>query len=95
MENQSKGVSLDEFMFRKLQPVRILVNYLNHELALNDGDTIHMDRAEMDNIISTLEIYIEEYDRVSQHRAARVTASAKKKTQFNDISNKTAIKAIA
>lgn len=93
MEAQSKGVSLDEFIFRKLQPVRILVNYLNHELALNEGETIHMDRAEVDNIISTLEIFIEEYDRVSQHRATRL--QTKKKAGFSEISSKPAIKAIA
>ena len=89
--DQNKGISLDEFMFRKLQPVRILVGYLNNELAMSEGETITLSRDDYDNIISTLEIFVEEYDRVSQYRSQRTTG--KKKAAFSD--NKPAIKAIA
>ena len=34
MDKDSKGVSLDEFIFRKLQPIRILRGYLANELEL-------------------------------------------------------------
>jgi|GEM_PF-6416634 len=93
MDNQNKGMSLDEFIHRKLQPVRILVGYLNNEAALIEGEDIAMDRADFDNIISTIEIFIEEYDRVSQYRSSRRT---KPKKTFTDMSaGKASIKAIA
>ncbi len=92
MDSSNKGVSLDEFIFRKLQPVRILVGYLNNEMALNEGDSLNLDRSDLDNIISTLEIFLEEYDRVSQHRTSRMTKSKK----YSEISNKpSGLKAIA
>lgn len=91
MSMDGKGISLDEFMFRKLQPVRILVGYLNGEMQLNDGEAIELSRMDFDNIISTIEIFIEEYDRVSQHRSTR----GSKKKKFTDIGTKGAIKAIA
>jgi hypothetical protein len=90
MEHQ-KGISLDEFIYRKLQPVRILVGFLNNELAVNEGDTLTFDRSDVDNIVSTMEIFLEEYDRVSQHRATRLS----KKKKFADIAKQPAIKAIA
>ena len=86
-------MSLDEFIFRKLQPVRILAGYLNNEMALNEGENITMSREDFDNIISTLEMFVEEYDRVSQHRAA--ARGSKKKQTASDMSNKPSIKAIA
>ncbi|MCA8940404.1 MAG: hypothetical protein KDB07_11370, partial [Planctomycetes bacterium] len=67
----SKGISLDEFIFGKLQPVRILLNYLNHEMTLNEGEQITLSRGDFDAVISTLEIFVEEYDKVSNFQSQR------------------------
>lgn len=91
MTMENKSISLDEFIFRKLQPVRILASYLNGEMALNEGDTITLPRMDFDNIVSTIEIFLEDYDRVSQHRSTR----GNKKKKFADLTTKGAIKAIA
>lgn len=94
MEQQNKGISLDEFIFRKLQPVRILVGYLNNEYALTEGETVTMDRNDYEAIISTLEIFVEEYDRVSQHRAT-ARKPGKKFSNVANVESKANIKAIA
>ena len=94
MDKDAKGVSLDEFIFRKLQPLRILAGYLNNELELADGEQIRMQRMDLDNIVSTLEIFLEEYDRVSSFRGRKGGGSQHKKTSFID-TKPTAIKTIA
>ncbi len=88
--DKDKAVSLDAFIFRKLQPLRILAGFLNGELEMNEGDEITVHRDDLDNIVSTLEIFIEEYDRVSQYGS---TGNIKKKEAFSD--GKASIKAIA
>ena len=65
MDKDNKGVSLDEFIFRKLQPIRILRGYLANELELAEGEGINMSRMDLDNIVSTLEIFLEEIGRAS------------------------------
>ena len=94
MDKDGKGVSLDEFIFRKLQPLRILAGYMNNELELAEGDAVRMQRMDLDNIVSTLEIFLEEYDRVSSFRGRKANGSQRKKTSFID-NKPTAIKTIA
>lgn len=93
MEKDNKGVSLDEFIFRKLQPIRILRGYLANELELCDGDEVRMNRQDLDNIVATVEIFLEEYYRVSSFRGRKNGASDRKKS-FIDAKPQ-AIKAIA
>ncbi|NUQ34238.1 MAG: hypothetical protein HUU29_04785 [Planctomycetaceae bacterium] len=90
MDPKQQGVSLDEFISRKLHPVRILVGYLNNEMALNDNEEMRINRNDLESLVSTMEIFIEEFDRVSQQARAR---SGKKK--FTAIDAKTGIKAVA
>lgn len=90
MDQQKQGVSLDEFIARKLHPVRILVGYLNSEMEASDGVELRVDRNEFESIVSTLELFIEEYDRVSQQARSRTT-----KKKFTALDAKNAIKAVA
>ncbi len=92
MDKDGKGVSLDEFIFRKLQPIRILQGYLNNEVELAEGDSIRLSRMDLDNIVSTLEIFLEEYDRVSGFRGRK--NGERKKHSFID-AKQAAIKTIA
>ena len=92
MDKDNKGVSLDEFIFRKLQPIRILQGYLNNEVELAEGDSIRLSRMDLDNIVSTLEIFLEEYDRVSGFRGRK--GGERKKHSFID-AKQAAIKTIA
>lgn len=92
MEKDGKGVSLDEFIFRKLQPIRILQGYLTNELELAEGESIRLSRMDLDNIVSTIEIFLEEYDRVSAFRGRK--GGERKSTKFIDAKQQ-AIKTIA
>ena len=89
--SQEKGLSLNDIITRRLHPVRILVNYLNNEMSLNDGDDISMDRVEFESIVSTLEIFIEEFDRVTGHQLN----SRSKKKKFSSSDAKNGMKAAA
>ncbi len=74
----SKGISLDEFVHRKLQPIKVLVGMLNREMELNQGETIELRRSEVDDLLTTLELFIEDFDRVSNVTAKRMQS----KSQF-------------
>lgn len=92
---KEKSISLDEFIFRKLQPLRILKSYMVGELELTDGDEVRLSRQDFDNIVSTLDIFLEEYDRVSSFRGRKAIGQAEKKTSFLDAAKPQAIKTIA
>ena len=92
MDSQDK-VSMDDFISRKLHPVRILVGYLNNEMALNTGDEISMERGEFESIVSTLEMFVEDYDRVSEQNSS--SSRSKKKKKYNSGDNKSGMKAVA
>ena len=95
MDPKEKSISLDEFLFRKLQPIRILKGYLVGELEMTEGEDVHMSRQDFDNIVSTLDIFLEEYDRVSAFRGRKAIGQSEKKTSFLDASKPQAIKQIA
>lgn len=89
----TKGMSLDEFIHRKLQPLKVLVGMLNREMELNPGDSIALGRAELDNLLTTLELFIEDYERVSTVKSKRMQP---RPSQFIDQSKpKPPIKQIA
>lgn len=92
---KEKSISLDEFIFRKLQPLRILKSYMVGELELTEGDDVRLSRQDFDNIVSTLDIFLEEYDRVSSFRGRKAIGQSEKKTSFLDAPKPQAIKTIA
>lgn len=96
MDPKEKSISLDEFIFRKLQPIRVLRGFLRNELDLAEGETIAMSRQEFDDILSTVEIFLEEYDRVSGFRGRKGGSGSNHQTkQFMDAGKQSAIKQIA
>jgi hypothetical protein len=95
MDPKEKSISLDEFLFRKLQPIRILKGYLVGELEMTEGEDVHMSRQDLDNIVSTIDIFLEEYDRVSAFRGRKAIGQSEKKTSFLDANKPQAIKQIA
>ena len=95
MDPKEKSISLDEFLFRKLQPIRILKGYLVGELERTEGEDVHMSRQDLDNIVSTIDIFLEEYDRVSAFRGRKAIGQSEKKTSFLDANKPQAIKQIA
>ena len=54
-------MTFEEYVTRRLQPVKVLVSMLKKELKLSKDEEIVMSREDLDDIVSTIEIYIEEY----------------------------------
>ena len=69
-------VSLSDFVTRRLNPTKVTLAYLRHELAVHTaGTTTTVDRSELASVISTLEIFIEDYEKLVT-REPRTTQAA-------------------
>jgi hypothetical protein len=55
-------MSVEKFVSRRLHPVRVVVNLLHREMEVSKGDEIYMNRALLDSIVNTLEIFVGDYD---------------------------------
>ncbi len=63
--SSTKGMSLDEFICRRLKPVRVAVSLLVRELQIAPGNDVHFEKDYLNDVINTFELFVEEYDRVS------------------------------
>ena len=59
--DQNKTMSFEDYLARRLQPVKILVSMLNKDLKYIDSDEITYSRDELENIVSTIDIFVEEF----------------------------------
>jgi len=58
-------MSLSDFVSRRLNPVKVTINLLRHELAHNStGDRTEMNRALLGSAVSTLELFVEDYEKL-------------------------------
>ena len=55
-------MSVEKFVSRRLHPVRVVLNLLHREMEIAKGDEIYLNRAVLESIISTLEIFVGDYD---------------------------------
>ena len=65
MATKTTGMSLDEYMARKLRPVRVAVNLLVRELQMSGGNSVALPKDYLNDLISTMELFIEDYERAS------------------------------
>ena len=74
-------MSLSDFVSRRLHPVKVTISLLRHELAHNStGDTTEMGRHLLGSAISTLELFVEDYEKlISATSKASSMASADRK----------------
>jgi len=71
--------SFEPFVTRRLHPARVTVSLLNHELELAKGaKEVILDRNLLTSVISTLEIFLEDYDAQTGREAARAAAPAQR-----------------
>jgi len=69
-------VSLSDFVTRRLHPTKVTLAYLRHELAVHSsGSTTAVDSRELASVISTLELFIEDYEKLVT-REPRTTQAA-------------------
>jgi hypothetical protein len=61
MEKQADG-NIGTFVHRRMSQLRILSRLLEHELSANKGQDLTIDRGLAENMLDTLEIYIDDFD---------------------------------
>jgi hypothetical protein len=58
-------MSLSDFVTRRLHPVKVTISLLRHELAHNSkGENTEMSRHLLSSAISTLELFVEDYEKL-------------------------------
>ena len=58
-------VSLSDFVSRRLHPTKVTLAYIRHELATHGvGSNIQIDRQELMSVLATLELFIEDYEKL-------------------------------
>jgi hypothetical protein len=69
-------VSLSDFVSRRLNPTKVTLAYLRHELAQHQaGGNVTVNAAELASVIATVELFIEDYEKLVT-REPRSTAAA-------------------
>ena len=58
-------MSLSDFVSRRLHPVKVTISLMRHELAHNSkGENTEMSRHLLSSAISTLELFVEDYEKL-------------------------------
>lgn len=58
-------MSLSDFVSRRLHPVKVTISLLKHESSHHtDGDSTEIDKHLLRSAISTLELFVEDYEKL-------------------------------
>ena len=80
---ETRSMTFDEYVSRRLQPVKVLVSMLAKELDFSKDNEIIFTREELENVVATIEIFIEEYSLASnQAKGSRRTKVAETGTAY-------------
>lgn len=80
-------VSLSDFVSRRLHPTKVTLGYLRHELNVHTtGTTTAVDSRELASVIATLELFIEDYEKLvtREPRSAPAALPAVERTYVSD-----------
>ncbi len=73
-------MSLSDFVTRRLHPVKVTISLLRHELAHNSkADTTQISKYLLSSAVSTLELFVEDYERLVSAAPRVATSSADRK----------------
>jgi hypothetical protein len=74
-------MSLSDFVSRRLHPVKVTISLLRHELANHTkGEVTEMSKHLLNSAVSTLELFVEDYEKLIGATAKAATAvSAERK----------------
>ncbi|MHC4922555.1 MAG: hypothetical protein ACYTG4_00540 [Planctomycetota bacterium] len=68
-------VSLSDFVSRRLNPMKVAMAYLRHELSVNStGERTNIDRHELASVIATMELFVEDYEKLVTREPRSTTA---------------------
>ena len=74
-------MSLSDFVSRRMHPVKVTISLLRHELNNHSkGEVTEMSRHLLNSAISTLELFVEDYEKLisTQSKAQSVATSERK-----------------
>lgn len=72
-------MSLSDFVSRRLHPVKVTISLMRHELANHTkGEVTEMSRHLLNSAISTLELFVEDYETLTR-ASARPAAVGERK----------------
>ncbi len=80
-------VSLSDFVTRRLNPMKIAMAYLRHELAQHTtGERTAVDRHELASVIATMELFVEDYEKLvlREPRSPAATMAAVERNYVSD-----------
>jgi hypothetical protein len=70
MANPTEKLSLSEFVTRRLNPVKVTIQLLKHELERNsEGTTTRVNSPLVASVINTLELFVEDYEKLIEKSA--------------------------
>ena len=73
-------MSLSDFVSRRLHPVKVTISLMRHELAHNSkGENTEISRHLLSSAISTLELFVEDYEKLISSTTKASAASADRK----------------
>jgi hypothetical protein len=74
-------MSLSDFVTRRMHPVKVTISLMRHELQNHTkGETTEMSKHLLNSAISTLELFVEDYEKLLQTtQKAAATAGAERK----------------
>ena len=74
-------MSLSDFVSRRMHPVKVTISLLRHELTNHTkGEVTEMSKHLLNSAISTLELFVEDYEKLLQTtQKAAATATADRK----------------
>lgn len=78
MEKQVDG-NIGSFVHRRMSQLKVLARLLEHEISANKGQDVALDRGLAENLLDTLEIFIDDFDiaRGGKAREKRQAVEAK------------------
>ncbi len=73
-------MSLSDFVTRRMHPVKVTISLMKHELAHNSkGDTTEMGRHLLNSAIATLDLFVEDYEKLISATSKTLIPSSDRK----------------
>jgi hypothetical protein len=79
-------MSLSDFVSRRLHPVKVTISLMRHELNNHSkGDVTEMSKHLLNSAISTLELFVEDYEKLISGTAKAATGAGADRKFVEDV----------
>ena len=80
MEKQVDG-NIGSFVHRRMSQLKVLARLVEHEISSNKGQEVTFDRGLAENVLDTLEIFIDDFEIARGGKAREKRGSGEQKPQ--------------